>query len=381
VAPGRNMATQPARPPLLNAGPPAKQTPNQSVAVGPPPSTAPSQNASFLLKLAHRWGLTCHHAMDVGALDCSFQPTRFDEVAKEASCMGPADGEGGGGSIVDQIGCHNAVPEAPVCCVPERFPEPDPLYAPCMVCAMRAATIVEVPCGHVNVCGECHRDYHTNTRCIRCRGRVPMRIDLAPFLDELTGRPDQCRMCKDALASVVMIPCVHMSFCQRCLPKSLLGCPTCGERVEQMCNVLWSTAAAVISHRATAFPRLPASAGALASHRGRDGLAKATEDVDEEIARLEVQLRQLRSMSPSGSSMERPPNFQPSHRQTPQGRKLSPEFGASQHPSSSAVPPLVNATAPPFEPPIKNSPSAARGIMGSSAGGSSRFSERPQQWR
>merc|ERR1712048_1074257 len=168
----------------------------------------------------------------------------------------------------------------------------------------RPASVVEYPCGHLNVCTECHQDYRSNMRCLRCRGAVPLRLDLSPFLDEVTGRPSECRMCKSQLASVVMMPCVHMSFCAGCLPKTIAGCPSCGQRVEQTCVVLWATAERIVGGLRS-FPGLPASA--RERHRPQmrsDGLERATEDVDEEIARLEQQLRQLRGHTVPGQKAD-----------------------------------------------------------------------------
>jgi hypothetical protein len=225
---------------------------------------------SLFDRLAREWGLGCMGPMDVGALDCAMRPTRFDQCARYTS---------EGLYLASPLPCHGPSETSTVCCVPEDLVTEAQMFAACVVCALRPASILEVPCGHINVCCECHRDYQTNTRCIRCRENVPIRIDLAPFLDA-TGRPVQCLMCQAAVASVVMMPCIHMAFCHRCLPTTVAGCPTCGERVTQTCKVLWAAPSPPEGRRV-----LPGS---------REGLDRVTEDVDEQISRLERQLRNLR---------------------------------------------------------------------------------------
>merc|ERR1719329_1802997 len=89
------------------------------------------------------------------------------------------------------------------------------LFSPCMVCAMMPASVVEVPCGHVNVCSNCYGDYQSNQRCLRCRDRVSARADVSPFLHEITGRPKDCNMCRTEMVNVVVFSCVHMYFCSR----------------------------------------------------------------------------------------------------------------------------------------------------------------------
>jgi len=276
------------------------------------------------------------------------RPVPFDEGCCAAPKLGKAEASRGGrptasrrgGSmpiIADPFGCQDPTREGDgpaMCCVPEEAQRAAALFAPCMVCAMRAATIVEVPCGHATVCVECYGDYQTNTRCLRCRDQVTARVDVAPFLDEISGRPGECNMCKSAPACVVTIPCVHMCLCARCLPNTPAGCPTCGARVEQTCKVKWSSgggAAATPSAQGgivvstpggTAglsgfglpngrFPSLPLSVGALPTHGGsggRDGLAEATEDVDLEIDRLERQLRRLRGLPPGHLGPQQQPS-------------------------------------------------------------------------
>lgn len=201
--------------------------------------------------------------------------------------------------LVDPLGCgDHPLGEAYTCCMPEADAAGRPdfgpgLFSPCVICTVRSASIVELPCGHVNVCADCYVDYSTNKRCLQCRQLSTARVDVSPFLDAASGRPNACNICKSALASVVIIPCVHMCFCYRCLPQSFVGCPTCGKRVERICEIHWSSASTT--------PSLPASVRALPPG-GRDGLAAATEDIDLEIFRLEQQLRNLRSCSSQASS-------------------------------------------------------------------------------
>lgn len=192
---------------------------------------------------------------------------------------------------------------------------PPTLFQPCMVCSLRPASIVEIPCGHITVCNECYVDYQTNARCLRCRDKVSARVDIAQFLDDL-GRPEDCYMCKKSPACVVTVPCVHMCLCSSCLPQRPVGCPTCGALVEQTCTVKWN-----LEQR----PMGPASSRRVLDNGGSSGvvgapppgapqsllLDGATEGIDAEILRLESQLLRLRTLahtpqSASGSEVGRP---------------------------------------------------------------------------
>eukprot|EP00928_Gymnodinium_smaydae_P024543 TRINITY_DN19832_c0_g1_i1.p1 TRINITY_DN19832_c0_g1~~TRINITY_DN19832_c0_g1_i1.p1 ORF type:complete len:310 (+),score=18.89 TRINITY_DN19832_c0_g1_i1:204-1133(+) len=252
-------------------------------------------------KMLQTFGLVgCVSAFDVGAMECSFKPVRFGEARKETRVCSKAIGW----NAVSHIACDRSVSDPLVCCVPENDNQFAEMFAACAVCAMRPATIVEVPCGHVNVCGECHRDYRTNTRCLRCREHVSTRLDVAPFLETVSGRPDQCKLCRKALACVVIMPCIHMGFCKDCLPNEIIGCPTCGDVVEQMCVVQWALAAwpsqaAARNWRCThnrvpfASPLKPSNYDGADTH---NCLQDATDDVDAEIRRLEQQLQRLRAV-------------------------------------------------------------------------------------
>lgn len=312
-----------------------------------------SQRSIFGLSPPSCWGLS--RDFDIGAVECTFHPVRFDEQCdvnapfaskdKELQVVGPAPAHALP-ILADPFGC--AGPESAMCCVAEGAEGQTgmELFAPCMVCATRAACIVEIPCGHATVCVECYGDYQTNARCLRCRDQVSARVDVGPFLDELTGRPGDCNMCKNALASVVTIPCVHMCFCASCLPESPAGCPTCGARVERTCQVKWLNAASLApSERAMRyFPSLPASVGALPAH-GRDGLAEVTQDVEHEISRLEQQLRRLRTQSQSSGSAAPMGNAPP--------QVFSPQDG--RHPDERHLPPMpptgMQASGPALMPP------------------------------
>lgn len=199
------------------------------------------------------WGY-CQR-VDVGILTCSQTPVhcterslgsatgsthRHPRVGVSSAKPPPLSWPG----MVDPCGCHNPLHVEhgglPVCCMPDWVPNGPRLFQPCIVCTVRPASIVEVPCGHINVCIDCYADYQTNARCLRCRGEVTARVDTAPFLDDVTGRPADCHMCKDAPSCVVTLPCVHMCLCARCLPAQTVGCPVCGARVERNCMVQWS---------------------------------------------------------------------------------------------------------------------------------------------
>lgn len=255
--------------------------------------------------------------MDVGVLECSMHPQPLEDRLQHMDCpcaaaplqpgqkpSHPSASSQGARTkearslFPDPFGCDGDAPAA--CCMPEDQGGSS-LFAPCMVCAMRPASIIEVPCGHATVCAECFGDYHTNVRCLRCRDQVTGRVDVFPFLHEPEGRPPECNMCKSNTASVVTLPCVHMCLCANCLPWKPNGCPTCGALVEQTCVVRWSTGSETTRPGPSSFPRLPATFGSLA-RGGGEGLAKATEDVDQEIQRLERQLMKLKLRSVSQTS-------------------------------------------------------------------------------
>lgn len=225
--------------------------------------------------------------------------------------------------LMDPLGCGDH-PLGAACCIPDAeftghqnlVPDEPALFSPCVICTVRPASIVEIPCGHVNVCSDCYVNAQTNKRCMRCQQQSVARVDVAPFLDAESGKPHDCNICKNAMATVVILPCVHMCLCPRCLPQSFVGCPTCGQRVERICEIQWNFAAPA--------PSLPAAARALPA-RGQEGLAAATEDIDLEILRLEQQLCNLRSCSFQASQVS--------------SRSLT---SARLHPAGGAVPQRVS---------------------------------------
>lgn len=253
------------------------------------------------------FGRTCGGPIDLGVLECSLTPVTVDECAAPSQLstrnrsIGPSKTQTTGPTglpvLTDPLGCgDHPLGEAYTCCLPEAAADQrlgSGLFVPCMVCSLRPASIVEIPCGHVGVCTECFGAYQNNVRCLRCRQLTTGRVDVSPFLERPSGKPIDCNICKSAMASVVIIPCVHMCFCFRCLPSSFAGCPTCGRRVEKVCEVKWTPGPSV--------PVLPTTLGALPTHGTRDGLAEATKDVDAEISRLEQQLSKLRTYSQASS--------------------------------------------------------------------------------
>jgi len=141
-------------------------------------------------------GSSCWSKMDVGVAECSFQPVRFDDhcmgqrTASVPSSRAEVQGKRNNKPpahpwLTDPLGCHDPLSAAEhhVCCVPEDGRSGVSLFAPCMVCAARPASIVEVPCGHITVCTECYGDYHTNVRCLRCRDQA----ELGPKANEDEG--------------------------------------------------------------------------------------------------------------------------------------------------------------------------------------------------
>lgn len=254
--------------------------------------------------------------VDCGAIHCSLQPESFKDVGQPrdivASGQPPARAPLAA-SLTDVLTCADPAgpnDDLPLCCVPEDWDVGPVLSNPCMVCAVRPASIVEIPCGHPTVCMDCYGDYHTNSRCLRCRGSVLARVDVSPFLDSSTGWPSQCRVCRSRVANVVMVPCVHMCLCENCLPNAPAGCPTCGETVERTCVVKWAVGenngrpGARHGHRRDAGrgQEGPLARRSLTDNEESAGMAaralsQATEDVEEEILRLERQLFQLRAIS------------------------------------------------------------------------------------
>lgn len=163
-----------------------------------------------------------------------------------------------------------------VCCLPSETVQLPKLQHPCAVCGINPASLVEIPCGHVNCCVSCYGCYRHNERCMRCKQKTQGRVDVLPFLDINTGAPRACNMCMETDACIVAVPCGHMCFCQRCLPGNVAGCPHCGQRVQRVYTVQWQQNAAM--------PNM-------------GGLEHATEDIDVEIERLERQLKQLKRLS------------------------------------------------------------------------------------
>lgn len=284
----------------------------------------------------------CCGRLDLGVVECTLQPVPFRDdsgsSALQAAILpgGVRRSDQSGfcdaaflPGLVDPLGCQDPLASQlggrqrlPTCCTVEESQAETRrrLFKPCLICAVRAASVVEVPCGHVTVCMECYGDYETNTKCLVCSTEVSARVDVGPFLDSF-GRPALCHVCRNCVACVVTVPCVHMSLCTRCLPMKPRGCPTCGETVEQSCAVRWPPDAAAcpssLPHRGG---RAGSDVGSLRSRRGpRSGtetatprtagsmsvsgecLVKATQDVEQDILRLERQLLCLRTLSHSTS--------------------------------------------------------------------------------
>mmetsp|Transcript_138968 Transcript_138968/g.443747 ORF Transcript_138968/g.443747 Transcript_138968/m.443747 type:complete len:307 (-) Transcript_138968:33-953(-) len=267
----------------------------------------------------------CCRRFDVGIVECSLAPVHYEErfggcapstQAASASAAGRREARSASSAFEDPFGCQDPLRLGdgnglPICCTVDEADSTEKLFQPCLICAVRPASVVEVPCGHITVCIDCYGDYQTNARCLVCRAVVAARVDVRPFLDLVTGRPADCNVCKEAAACVVTVPCVHMTLCARCLPMKPAGCPMCGEIVEQSCAVKWpspdrcfrppstrpGSAASEIGDMRMPSSTLGTMTPRTAGSARRECLSKATEDVDQEILRLERQLLQLRSLS------------------------------------------------------------------------------------
>jgi len=258
------------------------------------------------------------NVFDIGSMTPIYLDGYSEPVNDLTGRLGRVGGKGKGGSyarnnIIDPYGCRDSHSGfAPSCCITEdAFISDDTvaLYMPCMICSVMPACVVDIPCGHINVCIGCYSDYSKNERCLRCRKSASARVDINPFLDPITGRPQQCNMCREADARVVILPCVHMCFCPRCLPQSVVGCPSCGDSVEQVCHAQWLPD----SSRLGAVHSLPAVVAPTMLGDGSSGFREATEGINQEISRLEQQLSQLRTLSrrSAGAHSRRTPEVPP----------------------------------------------------------------------
>eukprot|EP00929_Paragymnodinium_shiwhaense_P084199 TRINITY_DN45006_c0_g1_i1.p1 TRINITY_DN45006_c0_g1~~TRINITY_DN45006_c0_g1_i1.p1 ORF type:complete len:331 (+),score=68.36 TRINITY_DN45006_c0_g1_i1:73-1065(+) len=292
-----------------------------SAAQEPAESAEPSQRASdepqhepgganIYWRILRRWTMGCAPGADesssgfVETLGVQAHSSVVQGcVAAHACASGPGDGEP----------CRR---RGLTCCLEDE--NEDGLFAPCCVCLSKAASVVEVPCGHVNVCVDCFQDYKDFGRCLRCLQVVILRHDVAPMLDPVTGRPPSCSACSTDVADVLVLPCLHMNVCERCLLLKLGGapCTTCEKSVQQVCMVLWSQA----GFRAPPRPRTSSTASQqqinakVASTReplhayARDApvsqqdhvptLQRDASDVEDEIARLELILQNLQAPPP-----------------------------------------------------------------------------------
>eukprot|EP00931_Biecheleriopsis_adriatica_P089460 TRINITY_DN63585_c0_g1_i1.p1 TRINITY_DN63585_c0_g1~~TRINITY_DN63585_c0_g1_i1.p1 ORF type:complete len:234 (-),score=42.94 TRINITY_DN63585_c0_g1_i1:109-810(-) len=187
------------------------------------------------------------------------------------------------------------------CC---RHHHDSELFAACMVCGLHAASVVEVPCGHVTVCGECFSDYQLSPRCLRCRAEVAARVDVSAFLGE-GGWPTMCQKCALEPVAALGLPCADLCLCWQCsLDEELpVPCLACGSNVERLCKVLWGSSGHDRGREVQARRPCPQliSSGEIG---GSCELEEATLKVEEEISRLEKQLLDLRTGHPVHKSGE-----------------------------------------------------------------------------
>eukprot|EP00397_Hematodinium_sp_SG-2012_P035979 GEMP01038787.1.p1 GENE.GEMP01038787.1~~GEMP01038787.1.p1 ORF type:complete len:221 (+),score=26.46 GEMP01038787.1:224-886(+) len=110
----------------------------------------------------------------------------------------------------------------------------------CRFCYQNPASIVEIPCGHVTTCPGCSKHY-CSPKCMVCGAfSTHARINISEGMS--SGRPLECYMCKCHDASVLALPCEHLICCKSCFRPCHRGCPQCGQRVIERVEVLWQDA-------------------------------------------------------------------------------------------------------------------------------------------
>eukprot|EP00397_Hematodinium_sp_SG-2012_P021824 GEMP01022572.1.p1 GENE.GEMP01022572.1~~GEMP01022572.1.p1 ORF type:complete len:264 (+),score=46.39 GEMP01022572.1:256-1047(+) len=102
----------------------------------------------------------------------------------------------------------------------------------CRLCDKKGANVVEVPCGHVAVCGDCLRSVYKSPKCLVCatysRCRVPVEVA-------------HCMLCQKRDVEIAIPGCGHASTCRRCLASRLYrGCPLCGNSILEITDIRWS---------------------------------------------------------------------------------------------------------------------------------------------
>lgn len=225
---------------------------------------------------------------DAGALECSLVPYGVDEVftasARDASANPPERPF----SQQGMFGLDCVRVAEPTCCLPPNAPMP---YAPCSWCNSAPATIVDIPCGHVNSCAMCVNRAKAS-QCPRCRKPVESKVDVSNFVDKDTGAPQKCNICRTARAHMVMLPCAHMSFCRGCLPKQVAGCPSCGAEVERVVFVNWG-AQPMSARGGSCFAATVRPVPAVEVPGDLDDCGR---DADAAMRRLEQQLMHLKNL-------------------------------------------------------------------------------------
>lgn len=117
-------------------------------------------------------------------------------------------------------------------------------FIPCYLCQNAAATLVEVPCGHVAVCQWCDSGTMATgilarSRCVQCKGHSSSRIDISRYLDPGTGEPKPCFICHGRHFEVLSLPCGCLCHCSNCFPHQTTGCPSCGRPVFERVVIAW----------------------------------------------------------------------------------------------------------------------------------------------
>lgn len=182
----------------------------------------------------------------------------------------------------------------PFCCISNVERKTGFFRMPCRMCFVQPASVVEIPCGHVSICSGCQLLDRSNSSCLRCRESIKARFDVRRSLDSSTGGPSLCHNCRVNPARMLMLPCLHLILCPQCMPDLLGSCPTCGEIVDVTVEVQWE---------GRILCKEPPS-NRVMSLKGGVGLQKlsltqATLDIDAEITRLEEQLWHIRRGSTS----------------------------------------------------------------------------------
>lgn len=104
------------------------------------------------------------------------------------------------------------------------------MFLPCCICAAHPATVVEVPCGHVTVCEHCVFVYRHNPKCLVCRQDSQGRVDVHELLSEGSGPSAQVG------SPPLCNSCLEKDACVLVLPcKHMTLCEDCFKKDSKGC--------------------------------------------------------------------------------------------------------------------------------------------------